>query len=275
MAGRIGRAVVTGGAGGLGKALALELASRGASVVIADINEEMGEATVGELVSKGHSAWFVKADMAELDQIEALADRSAELMGGIDFLANNAGVAVAGPFTEVSVEDWKWVMDINLWGVIHGARVFLPHLERSGRGHLLNVASMAGLTPGPEMGPYNVTKAGVVGMSETLHTEYLDRNVHVTVLCPFFFKTNIAQSGRGPKGMATEEARRKKQIEKLMNQSKVQAPEVAKRAIDGVIKNEVYVLPHGIGRTFWGIKRATPQFFPRVLRAATRRGRRR
>ncbi len=271
MAARISRAVVTGGAGGLGKALALELASRGASVVISDINEEMGEATVGELVNKGHSAWFVKADMSKVEQIEALAERSAELMGGVDFLANNAGVAVAGPFTDISVEDWRWIMDINLWGVIHGARIFLPLLERSGRGHLLNVASMAGLLSAPEMGPYNITKAGVVSMSETLHAEYASRNVHVSVLCPWFFKTNIAASGRGPVDLGPEADKRKAQIEKMMAQTKVQAPQVAKRAIDGVEKNQLYVLPHNIGKAFWSIKRVSPGNFGRLLKLANGR----
>jgi short-subunit dehydrogenase len=171
---------------------------------------------------------------------------------------NNAGVAVGGMVGEISMEDWQWIMGINLWGVIYGCHVFVPRMKAAGRGHVLNVASAAGLIAPGGMAPYNVTKAGVVALSETLAGELGGSGVGVSVLCPTFFQTNIAEAGRG------SDERMKKIARKLMAQSKLQAADVARMALDAADRGDLYVLPMSDGRWMWRIKRANPQRFHRM-----------
>ena len=129
---------------------------------------------------------------------EALAAEADRAFGGTDLVVNNAGVAVGGPVGAVPLDDWKWIFGVNLWGVIYGCHVFVPRFKAQGHGHVINVASAAGLLSAPEMGPYNVTKAGVVALSETLAAELSGTGVGVTVLCPTFFRTNILASSPRP-----------------------------------------------------------------------------
>ncbi len=259
------RAVVTGGGSGLGRALCQELARRGARVVVSDIDLPSAERTAAELSTEAHA---VVCDVADADAVARLADESEELLGGVDFVANNAGVAVAGPVGEVPLEDWRWIMGINLWGVIHGCHYFVPRLKKQGHGAILNVASAAGLLPAPNLSPYNVTKTGVVALSEALGTELVGSGVSVTVLCPMFFKTNIAAAARGS---GVDESRRGF-IEKVMERTKVQAPEVATMALDAVERGELYSVPHASGRWFWRLKRAMPAGYFRLVRIGSRRG---
>lgn len=253
-------AVVTGAGSGLGRALCVEIARRGGRVVVSDISEESARETV-DLVERagGKSALFV-CDVAQVEQVEALA----EFAGETELLCNNAGVAVSGPFEELSLEDWKWIVDINLWGVIYGCRAFLPQMRGRGRGQILNVASAAGLLSAPKMSPYNVTKTGVVSFSETLHAEYKEHGVHITALCPTFFKTKIFESGRGP------EMPEAKVAEKWMARSKVQAPDVARIALDDVASGKIYSVPMLDGKAMWLLKRVSPKLFYRVLEQVTR-----
>src|SRR5690606_20569237 len=138
------------------------------------------------------------------------------------------GVAVAGRIGEVPLADWTWVIEVNLWGVVHGCQTAVPHFRARGGGWLLNVASAAGLVSSPELGPYNATKAAVVALTETIYGETRDAGIGVTVVCPTFFRTNIAASSRGA------EAQRKL-VQKLMDRSRVQAPEVARAALDALV----------------------------------------
>lgn len=260
------RAVVTGGGSGLGRALCHELSKRGARVVVSDIDLPAAERTAGEL---GQGAYAVECDVAKAESFEALADRSEELLGGVDFVANNAGVAVAGPVGEVSLEDWHWIMGINLWGVIHGCHYFVPRFRKQGHGAVLNVASAAGMLPAPNMSPYDVTKTGVVALTEALSTELVGSGVSATVLCPMFFKTNIAAAARGSSSI-DESARGS--IEKMMSRTKVQAPEVASFALDAVERGQLYAMPHADGRWLWRLKRALPAGYFRLVRIGAQRG---
>jgi len=257
------RAVVTGSGGGLGRALAVELAGHGASIVVSDIQAEGAEETAELVRSRGARAEVVPCDVTDRDAVFALVDETVDHLGGVDFIANNAGVAVGGPFDELSIEDWRWAVDINLWGVVYGCQAAIPKLLEQGGGYVLNVASAAGLLCPPAMSAYNVTKAGVVSLSETLFAEYQSRGIHVSVLCPTFFKTNIMNAGRG----ATT-AKEDNQIRRWMERSQVQAPAVAKEAIEAVRDGKLYVQPMRDGRMGWRMKRAHPQrFYESMARA--------
>lgn len=192
-------------------------------------------------------------DVSKPDQVKALHDFSVKELGEIDLLANNAGVAVSGQVGTVPLSDWEWIMGINLWGVIYGCHYFLPTMRERGKGHVLNVASIAAFASAQEMAPYNVTKAGVVAMSETLASELAGTGVGVTVLCPFFFTTNIVKSGRSHAKVGLEG------IQKLMSRTPVQADDVAERAILACDSGDLYAFPHREARTIAFMKRSVPE----------------
>ncbi len=254
------RAVITGAGSGLGRALALELAKRNARVVLADVDVPGAEETARQIQAGGRqdegAAQVFRCDVTVPEQVEALAKFAEERLGGVDFIVNNAGVAVGGEVGETSLDDWKFVMGVNLWGVIHGCHVFVPRLRKQGRGAVLNVASAAGLLAPPGLGPYNVTKSGVVSLSETLHAEVGRHGIAVTVLCPTFFRTQILASSRGP-----QDAGQRVAVQAMMDKSKVQAPEVARAALDAVEKGSLYAVPMWDGSIFWLVKRLMPSFF--------------
>ena len=248
------RAVVTGAGGGLGRALCREIVRRGGRVVASDVDLEAARATVASL--GGADAYAVACDVTRLEAVEQLAAEAERMLGGVDLVVNNAGVAVGGDVGEVPMPDWRWIVDVNLWGPIHGCHVFVPRLRRQNRGHVLNVASAAGLLAAPGMGPYNVTKSGVVALSETLHGELADTGVGVSVLCPTFFQTNIVNASR-----LTGAADRMALAQRLMARAKIQAEGVARIALDAVERGALYVLPHPDGRWLWRIKRLAPRAF--------------
>lgn len=250
------RAVITGAGSGLGRALALELAGRGARLLLADIDDTGLEETARLASAAGAETATARCNVAIATEVEALAASADERMGGTDLLINNAGVGVGGLVGEIPLADWAWIMGVNLWGVIHGCHAFLPRMKRQKSGHVLNVASAAGLVHAPSMGPYNVTKAGVVALSETLAAELQGTGVGVTVLCPTFFKTNIFASSR-----STGDVAAKAPLERLMARARLQADGVARYAIDAVAKGCLHALPHKDGRWLWRAKRAAPSFF--------------
>lgn len=254
------RAVVTGGAGGLGRAFCLELAARGAQIVVADIDEAGAAQTVGLVERAGGTAVATRCDVSKLDQVEALATLADERFGGCDVVVNNAGVAVGGAVGAIPIADWEWIMGINLWGVIYGCHVFVPRFKQQGRGHVINVASAAGLLSAGEMGPYNVTKAGVVALSETLASELRTHGVGVTVLCPTFFRTNISNSSRTTAAPGTREM-----VEKLMDKAKIQADGVARFALDAADRDDLYAVPHADGQWMWRLKRLVPERYYRTI----------
>jgi NAD(P)-dependent dehydrogenase (short-subunit alcohol dehydrogenase family) len=247
------RAVVTGAGSGLGRAFALELARRGARAMLSDVNETSLDETVALVRARGGEVHAMRCDVGNADDVFAMRDRATEVMGGTDLVINNAGIAVVGPVGEVSLEDWRLQLDVNLWGVIHGCHAFVPELRARRRGHLVNVASMAGLANVPAMAPYNVTKAGVISLSETLSAELAPFGVGVTVLCPSFFPTNILRDARGVPDEGGRALARK-----LMQRSRHTADSIAAMTLDAVEKRRLYVLPHAAGRWMWRVKRAAP-----------------
>lgn len=255
------RAVVTGAASGLGRAFALSLASRRGRVLIADIDEAGALETARLVAAAGGEAHTTRCDVRKSDEVSALLGEADRALGGVDLLINNAGVATGGLVGDVPLEDWTWVMEINLWGVIYGCHAFIPRFREQGRGAILNVASAAGLICPPKLGPYNVTKAGVVALSETLHAELAQSGTSVTVLCPTFFKTNIITSSRAHGSETEREA-----MKKRMEATKIQADDVARIALSAVDQGRLYAIPHQDGHFLWWLKRAVPSaFYGRLL----------
>lgn len=262
------RGVITGAASGFGRAVALHLASRKAArLVLSDIDGDGLEQTAALARAEGAEVRTCRCDVRVPADVEALACTADEAFGGTDILVNNAGVAVTGPIGDVPLEDWQWQIDINLWGVIHGCHFFVPRMKAARRGWILNVASSAGLLCAPQMGPYNVTKAGVIALSETLYVELRGTGVHVTALCPTFFRTNIHKHARSP------DAATKAQAEKLVTQAKWSAEQVADVALRALEAGELYVVPQNDGKVLWRAKRLLGQHFYAMMArvAASRR----
>ncbi len=191
-------AVVTGGASGIGRAVAEAAATAGMQVVLADIEEAALKEADTAMTASGAEVLSVVTDVSVGSSVDELRDKALARFGAVHLVHNNAGVAVGGPLWTVTEADWTWVLGVNLWGVVHGIRAFVPVLLEQGEGHVVNTASLAGLTSPSMLGPYNVTKHAVVTMSETLYRdlEAVGSRVGVSVLCPGFVQTRIAESDR-------------------------------------------------------------------------------
>ena len=191
-------AVVTGGASGIGLGMATRFAAEGMRLVLADIEEGALEAAAQGLRASGAEVLAVQTDAGDAASMDNLGARTLDHYGAVHIVCNNAGVGTHGRMWELSVNDWEFVLRVNLWGVIHGVRVFAPHLIEQDEGHIVNTASMAGLVSVAGAGPYNVSKHGAVTLSETLSAELRDAgsNVGVSVLCPGLVATNLGASER-------------------------------------------------------------------------------
>ena len=196
-------AVITGAASGIGRALADRCVQEGMKAVLADVEVESLARTETELKAFGATVLAVPTDVSKARDVAALAQRTLEAFGAVHLLCNNAGVGTEATIWESTPEEWEWVMGVNLWGVIHGVRAFVPlMLAQDTEGRIVNTASMAGLISGPGLGAYKVTKHAVVSLSETLHHELAERGakVRVSVLCPGIVKTRIMDSARNRPG---------------------------------------------------------------------------
>ncbi|MDC4508997.1 SDR family NAD(P)-dependent oxidoreductase [Acinetobacter baumannii] len=253
-------AVVTGAGSGIGRSFAVELAKRGGSVVCADINLKAAEETVKLIEQLGQKAFAVQCDVGQAEQVQALADRAEQLLGHpVTLIINNAGVGLGGKFDEMSLEDWKWCMHVNLWGVIHGCHAFVPKLKKLGYGAIINVASAASYTAAPEMSVYNVTKAGVLALSETLSAELRKFNIKVNVLCPTLVPTNIIKNGRIP-GRYSKLA-----DHALMNYATTTSDAVATLTLNRLDRGQLYTTPQIDAKLFWLMKRTSPTLYAKFL----------
>ncbi|HIE1081122.1 SDR family NAD(P)-dependent oxidoreductase [Acinetobacter baumannii] len=253
-------AVVTGAGSGIGRSFALELAKRGGNVVCADINLEAAEETVKLIEQLGQKAFPVQCDVGQAEQVQALADQAEQLLEHpVTLIINNAGVGLGGKFDEMSLEDWKWCMHVNLWGVIHGCHAFVPKFKKLGYGAIINVASAASYTAAPEMSVYNVTKAGVLALSETLSAELRKFNIKVNVLCPTLVPTNIIKNGRIP-GRYSKLA-----DHALMNYAMTTSDAVAALTLNRLDRGQLYTKPQIDAKLFWLMKRTSPTLYAKFL----------
>jgi NADP-dependent 3-hydroxy acid dehydrogenase YdfG len=244
-------AVITGAASGIGRAVATRTAAEGMKVVLADIEKDALEDVALELSARGADVLAVSTDVADAASVQELRDRALEHYGAVHLVHNNAGVGVSNPIWEVSEEDWRWILGVNLWGVVHGIAAFVPLLVAQEEGHVVNTASIAGLTTAPSLGPYNATKQAVVAISETLfkdlHAAGAD-GVGVSVLCPGFVQTRIAESNRNRPAWAPDRdvaggAERRAFVQAMVDGG-LPPDSVADRVIDAVRTKTFYVLTH-------------------------------
>lgn len=241
-------AVVTGGASGIGRAMAARFAAEGMHVVIADVEADALAATADELGVVG-----VRTDVTDAASVAALAEATLDRFGAVHVVCNNAGVGGGGLIKDLTLNDWRWVIDVSLWGVIHGVHAFLPHLLRNADGgHIVNTASVAGLVAGPGIGPYNAAKYGVVAISETLAAELAgeDAKVGVSVLCPGLVRTNIFTSQRNrPAALrnVTKKTAARAANQQITDDLKAQGIDpaiVAGRVFDAIRSNTFWIITH-------------------------------
>lgn len=243
-------AVITGGASGIGLATAKVLAGKGAKIVLADVEEQALDAAVAGLRADGADAHGVVCDVRSLDAVNAMADAAFSAVGNVHVVFNNAGIAVAGPVLEMTHEDWRWTIDVDLWGPIHGVEAFLPRMVDQGEGgHVLFTASFAGLVPNSGLGPYCVAKYGVVALAEVLWRELREHQIGVSVLCPMRVGTNIGHSERNRAaeyGEAAESSLVASQDEGNPDLAGrvLDVDGVAALTVDAIEQNRLYVLPH-------------------------------
>lgn len=245
-------AVVTGGASGIGLALAEAFGERGAKVVIADVEEDALNSALGRLKTAGVEAIAVPTDVSDAAAVDRLAKEAVAAYGAVHVVCNNAGVGPGGVTWEIPSEVWRWVLDVDLWGVVNGIRSFVPSFVEQGEGHVVNTASVAGLLASPGMAPYSAAKHAVVGLSVSLRKDLqlAGSPVGVTVLCPSFTRTRMNESGRnwpgrlGPppdSGLAPGHPETRASFFERMPGA-MDPGDVAERTVEAVLANRFWVI---------------------------------
>jgi NAD(P)-dependent dehydrogenase (short-subunit alcohol dehydrogenase family) len=245
-------AVITGGAGGIGFALAEAFAARGARIALADVDEAGMAARAKTLEARGCEVLCVPTDVTRRDSVAALADAVWSRFGAAHVVCNNAGIALAGPLLQATPEDWRLTMEINFWGVVHGVDAFAPRMVAEAQGgHVLNTASMAGLVGMQWLGIYCASKFAVVGLSESLRRELEPHGIGVSVLCPMIVATEITRNSLRVRGKEAPAAPAVEQPpEGAMKGGVVTTDVVAARVVRAIERNEPYVLTHPEQREF-------------------------
>ncbi|MGH7860109.1 MAG: SDR family NAD(P)-dependent oxidoreductase [Candidatus Binatia bacterium] len=241
-------AVVTGGASGLGAEMGRTFARLGAKIVLADLDEAGMKEVAAEIGREGGEAIAVTTDVTMLDHVRRLADEAWKRFGAAHIVCNNAGVGTFGPLATATHNDWKWVTDVNYWGVVHGVEVFLPRLlEQNQGGHIVNTASMAGLAGMPGLGVYCATKFAVVGLTESLHRELAGTGIGASVLCPMIVRTRINEAERTrPTALRNPQAGASPELSDAHYTFArvIEPPEVAERVVRAIRENSPYILTH-------------------------------
>lgn len=245
-------AVITGAASGIGLALAHKFGAEGMRLVLADIEAGPLAEAHKALTAKGYETLTFELDVRELEQVQALEAAARERFGNVHLLCNNAGVGAGGPVAGLDdIERWRWTIDINLWGVIYGCKVFMPAMIEHGEGaHIVNTASMAGLVSNAGMGPYNISKYGVVALSETMAREMLaaEAAVGVSVLCPAFVQTGIGNSQRNMpdeiRAEPTPESAAGREFVNALIAGGMPTDVVATEVANAVINDKFWILTH-------------------------------
>jgi NADP-dependent 3-hydroxy acid dehydrogenase YdfG len=246
-------AVITGAGSGFGREFARKSAALGMNLVLADVQKDALMAVADELTAKGAKVIAEVIDVSKGEQVDALAAAAKKAFGNVHLLFNNAGVAAGGLMWEHTQADWEWVLGVNVWGVIHGVRAFVPAMLAHGEaGHVVNTASVAGLLSAPTMGVYNVSKHSVVALSETLYNDFrmVQSKLGASVLCPAFVPTGIHLSHRNrPEDLAAAQPTpsmiaSQKASEKAVTSGKVSAPEVCEMTFKAIEEERFYIITH-------------------------------
>src|SRR5438067_5626205 len=243
-------AAVTGAASGLGRAMALAFADEGMHVALGDVADVSD--TFAQVEKRGVRALAMKLDVARAQDVEAFAALIDRQLGGAHLVCNNAGVSPLGAAWETSLGDWQWILGVNLWGVIHGMKSFVPRLLARNEGHVVNTASVAGIINPPGCGAYNVTKHAVVALTETLYHDLRERGcaVGVSLLCPAYVPTGIADSERNrpaglePTAKSKETLAREQMLKKAVASGRLSADDVARAVVQAVKEERFYILTH-------------------------------
>lgn len=250
-------AVVTGAGSGIGRATAVLLARLGCAVHASDLNGESAAAVAAEIESAGGRAVSHMLDVADAEAVEALAGRVFAAEGAVDVLHNNAGIGHGGAVEDTTAEDWRKVIEINVLGVGYGVQAFVPRMLQQGRpGHIVNTASLAGLTAVANMVPYCASKHAVVGLSESLNAELSPRGITVTALCPGIIDTPITASAV----MGGSIGERREEIQRFYRRFGGTADDVAEAAVDAVLKKQlIRTVPRSHAFVGWGVRRLSPR----------------
>ncbi|MHB8894542.1 MAG: SDR family NAD(P)-dependent oxidoreductase [Candidatus Geothermincolia bacterium] len=248
-------AVITGAGSGLGRALSLDLARQGWKLGLVDIELPAAEQTLELVRQEGGSGEAVHCDIRDAGQVKAMADHFFSEWGGVSLLFNNAGIAVAGCVGDAEIAEWQRIVDVNLLGTVNGCHAFIPLMKAQGGGHIVNIASSAGIVNLPEMAPYNMTKAGVISLSETLRCELATERICVTVACPTFFNTDLLKSMSCTHEFQSEFA------QSAFVNSRATPDDIARSIIKGARKGKLYVLPQFSAKWTCLAKRLSPSLW--------------
>ncbi len=260
------RVLVTGAASGIGRGAALAFASEGCTLLLADIDEEGLEKVKGEVASLHAPCRTYMTDVSDIDSVRRMAAAAEGEFGGIDILVNVAGVAVCGPALRIPLEDWRWIVETNIWGAVHTILSFVPGMVAGGGGHILNVASLAGVVPVAAVIPYTMTKYAMVGLSESLRTELASAGIGVTAFCPGFTDTAIGRHARVHAIPGAAYNRAAKLLE-LAGKSPERTGRLMVRAVQ---RDRAVVVTTGLGHLMHTWFRFAPGTFRVVMRIAHR-----
>ena len=260
--------VITGAGSGIGRATALAFAKEGAVLVIADKDEQRLETVQGEVRSLGTKALIQRTDVSDKLQVRQLSEFVIREFGRIDILHNNAGVSVGGRIEDTPLDDWEWLLGINLWGVIYGVHYFLPAMIKQRSGHIVNTSSVLGLAATPATGTYSTAKFAVTGLGEALRPEVRKYGIGVTTVCPGLINTRIVADGR-MKTKDDSRSRKENVVAYFKNHGK--PPELVAKAILNAVRRDRAVVPvGGDAWTYWLIKRLSQRLFNRIMNYSDR-----
>jgi NAD(P)-dependent dehydrogenase (short-subunit alcohol dehydrogenase family) len=250
------RAFITGGGSGLGFEFARVLAAEGWALGLFDVDAGRLVKAEEELTNRGAKVQAFPGDVRQHDELAVAINSFADIAGGLDLMINNAGVACAGGLLETPPEDWRWIVDINILGVVNGCRASVPHLQRSGKSILLNIASAAAFVSPPFSTPYNATKAAVLSISESLAPELVAAGIQVSVAMPGFMQTALLETARGPE-------RERAIADESMRKSRYTAAAGARDILIGAARGDIYIVLPKPMRNVWRFKRWLPDIFVR------------
>lgn len=259
------RALITGATSGFGEALAYALAERGWNVVVTGIEDQAIRRTMDAVTQRGGKALGLMLDVRDREQWEKVRQQVSKEWGGIDLLVNNAGIADANKMVNMSDDDWDSMLSVNLNGVINGCRTYAPDMLAAKSGHMLNMASAAGLFSFPEMANYSVSKAGVISLSETLFTELSGANIGVTVLCPAGFNSSLLDNAMREGRAATADSGTGRLVKRDMESGAHTSESVAGFALRALETGNLYAIPQPLYRLAWLLKRLSPNSFYKTL----------